>query len=176
MLRKRLLKSLPIWVVLIVLVGTAAAAFVWISNTLTTTVTVSHAPISWSSGYFTKSVFVGDSVVDLFTYNVNDETNATGYLFIRFFAYDPIGPDNVTITRATVFPSSASFDDELSLVSGYPMNTGPYVLDYLFEQNGGGPFDFSDSGSSFFGTVTVYITYDVATTMDVSMKVTSTSS
>jgi hypothetical protein len=146
MLRKKLLKSLPFWVLLIVLVGTASAAFVWISNTLTTTVTVSPAPISWSSGAFTQSVFLDDSVYDVFTYDVNDNTNATGYLFIRFFANDAIGPDNVTITEVTVQPVG-DIEHELTIVSSYPMNTGPYVLDYLYEQSGGGPFDFSDSGS-----------------------------
>jgi hypothetical protein len=172
MLRKKLFKSLPIWILLIILVGTASAAFVWISNTLTTTVTVTASPISWSSGTFTQSVFLGDSVYDVFTYDVNDNTNATGYLFIRFFANDAIGPENVTITEVTVQPDS-DIIHWLTLVSGYPVNTGPYVLDYLYEQSGGGPFDFSDAGSAFSGIVTVDITYEVATTMDVSMAVTS---
>jgi hypothetical protein len=173
MLSKKLLKGLPLWILLIVLVGTASAAFVWISNTLTTTVTVSLAPISWSEGAFTQSVFLGDSVNDVIGYNVNDYTNATGYLFIRFFANDPIGPENVTITEVTVHPDS-DIVNELTLVSGYPMNTGPYVLDYLYEQSGGGPFDFSDGQIAVHGIVTVDITYEVTTTLDVSMAVTST--
>ena len=177
---KRLSKSLLASVLALILVGSAAAAFVWISNIRTTVVTVSPYPIVLE-GDFADASYVTEETLQLFNLTINDPAKAVGYVSIRFIAPGQVlNPSDIEVdlTVELMDPAMGGFPSIYDgyLVPGYPTNTPTDQLTFLFGDSVHDPFYFAYSEFITNGTINVRVTYNVAYTMEASIRVTSTSS
>jgi len=172
-MQKKLSKSLLVSVLALILVGSAAAAFVWISNIRTTTVTVNAIPITLT-GDFVASPDPFVPTLQQFNFTVNDLSEKSGYVYIQFIA------PGQTLNAERDIAVSVLVGWELGSISleiaeGYPTNGWStdqltFVFDYF-----DGPLDFTWGGSNS-GTIYVTTTYNIAYTMEASIRITSTSS
>ena len=82
-LKKRIGKAIPVWVVLIVIiVGTAAGAFLWVSNLIERMPTVTDVPIYLQDEYM-SSTYKDEYVTWLINYTVHDPDASDGYIYIE---------------------------------------------------------------------------------------------
>jgi hypothetical protein len=176
-LRKRLFKTLPVWLLALLLIGSAAAAFLWISNQITTWVLVKERGIELIGSFQSSDVYKNETTYNSFTYTINNMSQSTGYIYLEFqdnFA-GALNPGDIEIDSINVYPDSF-FPVDVQLVSGYPTNPYPNVLAFVFENQSGGAFDFSVSGLASFGFISIEVRYKVSTQMITRMQITSTSS
>jgi hypothetical protein len=141
-------------------------AYVWISNQIITSVTVTATPIVLS-GDFETSQYVGVGKLSSISYTVTSGT-PTGYIQIRFSGASIDSVGDVSIGSVSV--DSGTFQGG-QYVSGYPSYSSGTIT-ILFEKSGGGPFNFGSTS----GTIDVFVTYNVAGSINVFIQVTETSS
>ncbi len=105
--RRRVLKVVPVWLILLVATsGIAAAAFVWISNQIHTTVTLSNAPLA-ITGTFASTQFVGLMKESDFTYTVS-AGSPTGYLQLTFATSGTFSGESDCQVTVSFFPAEGS--------------------------------------------------------------------
>ena len=150
--------------------GTAIAAFVWISNQIITPVTVTAPPIVLS-GSFETDQYTGIGEMSSISYTVSSGT-PTGYIQIRFSGASIDSVGDVTIGSIQVIPDTNPVQNG-AYVSGYPTYSSGTIT-YLFELSSGGAFDFG--GSNTPGNIEIYVTYNVAGSINAFIQVTQTSS
>jgi hypothetical protein len=172
MLKKKVLKVLPVWLLALLMVGSAAAAFVWISNFITTVVTVHSIPITLEGG-FVGSAYPFQETLQTFNYTLNDPSNNIGYVFIQFLAPGKtLNPSDIEVSVWMQYPAGFVTG---GLMPGYPTNTPTDQLTFLFGYYNYDPIDFAWNGATN-GTIHVTITYNVAYVMNATIRITSTSS
>ena len=163
---KKLSKSLLVSVLALVLVGSAAAAFVWISNIRTTTVTVRPIPITLT-GDFINSPYPFQETLQEFDYTVNDPSNKNGYVLVQFTASgQTLNPADIAVRLVIGVRGSLYLTGDL--MPGYPTNSPTDTLTFVFGASGTA-FDFAE-----YETIFVYTTYNVAYTIEATIRLTST--
>jgi hypothetical protein len=159
-LRRKVLKLLPVWFLALILVGSAAAAFIWISNMRITWVNVREYPITLT-GDFDNATYQYETTYQYFDYTVNDASNSTGYVLLQFTtssSLDTLNPGDIEVYLVV---SLGGVDQQEGYdMPGYPNSTYVNQLTFLFCDYAGSPFDFDLGGSS--GWIDVTITYNVA--------------
>jgi hypothetical protein len=172
-LTKARVKAVPVWMILLVCIGTAAGAFILISNTIHGDVTPQEYPIM-ITGSFTESPYIDEAIEQSFTYTINDNTQDVGYLVLEFRSFSvEIGPTNFTITNVEVWPGSSV----INCVEYSITNTDPYTLVYVFEDSvGSTAIDFGESDTYTSGAILFSFTYHTTTPVGVDLYVSSTSS
>lgn len=159
---------------MLLLVGSAAAAFVWISNIRITWVNVLEYPITLT-GNFDNSTYQSETVYQEFYFAVNDASNSTGYVLIQFTtsgSMDTLSPGDIEVDIVLTWGSM--FEDGYDML-GYPTSTAVNQLTFLFGDYLGDPFDFDMWGST--GSIMVYVTYNIAYyDIAAGIRITSTSS
>ncbi len=171
-LKKTKVKAIPIWVILLVTIGSVSGVLLWISNQISTNVDPAINPITLSGGFDTTPT-MEIVTASIFTYMINDDTNDIGYIVLEFQASTDIGPSNFTVDVDYMPFGEILLDTQL--VSGYPINHGFNAVQYVFEQSGGGAIDFGPS-STINGDITVRITYHISIALTVLLQLSSTSS
>ena len=172
-LRKRFLKIVPIWLlVLLAGAGIAVASFTWISNQVYTSVTVSDIPIK-IAGEFNIQAYVGLQSSSDFTYTITSSTAPTGYMQIRLAGtFSDVSDCEVFVS---VNPTGGS-GENLGFAAA-PSLVGSQII-LLFGGQGSTasvptPIEFGSTGGSIQVLVT-YVNANTIGTVDASMQVTST--
>ena len=175
-LKRRIGKAVPVWAVIgIILVGTAAGAFVWISNIIERNATVTGMPIELDE-LSAPPIYTNVETEWRLNYSINEIELCTGYVWIMIWcSSEPsITTADANITGIYVEPFSGSGHPG-SLVTGYPQNTGADVIEFVFEDPlVPGPFDFSEGESAFDGEIWIY--FNIATSGNYYFQVAITSS
>jgi hypothetical protein len=173
-LRVKILKGLPVWMIIIILLtaGIGLAAFTFLSNQITTQVTITEVSASMSiAGSFTTTGHPNEAVHSYFTYTVNSGT-PIGYVLLTYVG--PCTSSSDISGGSTVYPTLGTYHDGF-LVTGYPKYTslggGIGQIDILF-QDGYTPFNFG----STTGNIDVTTYYAVAGTWTCTISVTSNTS
>lgn len=167
------IKSVPIWMISLILIGTAAGSLVWISNEISDNVLPVERPIELE-GQFITTPFLDEPAVQTFSYTINDNTQDVGYIVLDFWTSGGVYylyPANLTIL---VTVDVGSDDVGTDLVTGYPVALSPYYLRYVFENYETGPIDFGNGDSETLGLIDVGITYHVLYSISVSIQISST--
>jgi len=172
-LKSRLTKTTSALVVILIVVGTATGAFIWLSNRITSPIEVQGIPIELS-GTFNSTPFIGQQTVDNISFVCRDPARGQGFIMIEFYA--PGGTDILYIGDIEVVMSMKISSTVIvgGLVADYPKNNGTNGLQFLFGMYDSSIIDFSmESGSGFF---LIYITYHVSFLLEANIQITSTSS
>ncbi|MCK5239619.1 MAG: hypothetical protein KAR33_08740 [Candidatus Thorarchaeota archaeon] len=160
-LRRRIRNTIPVWLVLsVVLVGTTAGAFLWISNLIETTPTVTDVPIELQEEYMSPT-YVDEYVAWIIDYTIHDASQCDGYIYIEISAGFALSTSEVNVVDLQVDPELGT-SIYGSLVSGYPQNPASNIIVFVYEDTFGGPFDFDDLGSSSAGEIRVTLLFTVA--------------
>ena len=157
---KKVLKILPIWLLAVILVSTATAAFIWISNMRVTWIDVREYPITLTGGDFVDATYQYETTYQSFDFVVNDATNSTGYVWLEFTtssSLDTLDPGDIDVD---LYIDWGSDGEQGYHVSGYPTSPSATQLRFLFGDYIGDPLDFDLWGST--GMIYVTITYNVA--------------
>jgi len=168
-LKRKVVKTIPVWVLFIIMIGTVAGAIFWISNLVSTDVTVTDPPIE-ISGSFESVHYVGMERVSYFTYILNDPILATGYIVIEItqpgMSLGDIG--GITVQVLTDMGGDMTGD----VLDLQPINDGYrwVICDSEFMN----AFDFGEMGMATAGIIYVGITFESIGTFTVSMQVTQT--
>lgn len=175
MLPKKLSKSLFVSVLAMILVGSAAAAFMWISNQIKTDVVVMAHPVELT-GSFTATAFTNEEITEEFDYVVNTGMGTEGYICLEFTTMGLPGFNPSMIEISEVFVVEfAGIVQPGALVSGYPKQTSPDIVTFVYEQDTLGPFDFYGEGPGS-GEIYVTLTYKSSFAVTATIQITSTSS
>lgn len=153
------MKLLPVWFLAIILVGSAAAAFIWISNMRITWVNVREYPITLA-GDFDNATYQSETTYQYFDFTVNDASNSTGYVLLQFTtssSLDTLNPGDIEVYLVVSWGAEQEMGYDMP---GYPNSTAVNQLTFLFCDYAGSPFDFDLWGST--GWIDVTITYNVA--------------
>ena len=142
-LKKKFFKTIPVWTIIALIMSTTIAigALTWISNTQTTTVTVSEWQIYIDQMSDKLSEYKVDENYELiYPYTVNNVEDSTGYLCVEFGSSSTPTSNDVLLNFALVRPTggSAVF---LQKLSGYPTVSDPLV--YYWGESSSTPYDFS---------------------------------
>lgn len=169
-------RSIPVWFMLLITIGTVTGAFLYISNSISTNVNPSSRPIELT-GSFDASPYIDELSFQIFGYIINDDSQDVGYIVIQFLTYgeDIIGPSDFALEIDVQYESSGIIV-HTQQVTGYPINNGPNGMTYVFEVVGGGPIDFGDADSESGGFIIVSINYHVDYNLDATIYLSSTSS
>jgi hypothetical protein len=149
-LRKRILKIVPVWLIIAILLSTgiAFAAFSWISNQLYNTVSVTATPLTLV-GSFPSSFYQDVPVDTIFNYTVNSGT-PTGYIWVRLTGSFSSEANLVNAYGCWVNQTgdiTPAFGTNYPLYPKYTANGASSTLDYLWLNNtSGNPFAFGSSG------------------------------
>lgn len=174
LLMKRKVNAIPVGILLVVIIiGTAAGAFLWISNLIDKNVTVTDIPIQIQDEYM-EPPYTNSTTLWLVNYTINEMSQSSGYIWISIWAGSSITTSEVNINSLTVETDTAtSFYG--SLVAGYPQNTAANLIDFMFEDSiSGGQFDFSDGGIATNGDIWIYLVFNVTGIFNLQMQITST--
>jgi len=169
-LKKKVLKSIPVWLLIVIMIGTAAGAVFWISNLISSNVTVTNPPIE-ISGSFESVHYLDLETVSHFTYTLNDPVMAVGYIIIEItqtaMILAQVGGINVHVLN------DAGGDMTGAWVGGAePINDGYRFT--IYESISTGPFDFGGGGLATAGDIYVGLTFTGGGTYGVSMQVSQT--
>jgi len=173
-LKSHLTKTTSALVVILIVVGTATGAFIWLSNRISSPIEISGIPIE-IAGAFNSTPTIGQETQNNFTYLCMDPARGNGFILIEFYALG--GSDTLVIGDIEVAVGlnlGGSFATIGGLVAGYPMNNGTNGLQFLYGIYDSSIIDFTqDSGT---GYIWVYITYHVSFLLEAHIQITSTSS
>ena len=165
-LKRKVIKTIPVWMLVIIMIGTVAGAFFWISNLVSTDVTVSDPPIE-IIGSFESVHYVGMEMVSSFTYFLNDPIMAVGYIVIEItqpgMTLADIGDINVLVRPDVGGDMTGDLYDLQPISTGYR-----YVFWDLNSMDG---FDFGGNGMAMAGDIDVGITFETTGTFSVSMQI-----
>ena len=157
---RKVLKLLPAWLLALILVSTATAAFVWISNMRVTWIDVQEYPITLTGGEFENATYQYETTYQYFDFVVNDASNSTGYILMQFTtssSLDTLNPGDIEVD----LDINWGLDFETGYdMPGYPTSTAANQLTFLFGDYTGSALDFNLWGSS--GMINVVITYNIA--------------
>ena len=167
LLGKKIAKTVPIWLILVIaLSGTAAASVIYISNRITTQITVTNAPVTLG-GNFASTAYKDVTVDTTFTYTVGS-TAVNGYLQFTF-----IGPlDDISDVDVYAKIGSNSFGPAVqngAVFKQIATGVGQCTFLYAVSPNAD-PFNFAASSS---GTIEVTTTIHVTGTVMGYLQVTS---
>jgi len=168
-LKRKVIKTIPAWVLALILIGTATGAFLWISNLVSTDVTVTNPPIE-ISGSFESVHYVSIETISSFSYVLNDATKAVGYIIIEI-----IQPG---MTQAQIGGMGIRvLNDMGGDMTGalYDFEIISYGFRYIFcDSSYMIPFDFGEGGMATAGEIYVGITFESIGTYGVSMQISET--
>lgn len=156
LLRKRILKSIPIWlIILIISIPTAAAVALYLSNTIDQSITVVAMPITIDNG-FDANMVSGSTHKNTFSYTVDASAVSvpaltTGYLQLTISGAS-VNP-NLELTQVTVSPNVGG---GATLVKSYEF-IGTNTVTYCFGATSTTPYDFSPTTANG-GTITMFWT------------------
>lgn len=171
LLKKKIIKTIPLWMILILMIGTVTGAYFWISNLISTDVTVTEPPIE-IIGSFDSDHYVGIERVSSFSYILNDAVMAVGYLVIEItqpgMSLSDVGGINVVVRPEIGDDKIGALFDAQPISSGYSF--------VICDSNGLIPFDFSEMGMATIGEIYVGITFESLGTFGISMQVSQTES
>jgi hypothetical protein len=169
-LKKKVLKVLPVWLLALLLIGSAAAAFLWISNMVRISIVVWERPIFLESrGNVVGMTFYPDELrTHQINFTVNNPAQNLGYVVFNFTFADPAGNwsehSQPLLYNIRLHWTPSLYEESLPYV-GYPMvDNGDRSLIYVFEHYNtttlmaDGPFNFTRYGSEG------YIEYELAYT------------
>jgi hypothetical protein len=167
-LKKKLHNLIPIWVIAVVCIGTAAGAYVWISNSLTTIVDVQDPPIELS-GSFETPVYLDIGSVSNISYVINDVSKCHGYIQLQFIApVSTLVGDEIYAT-VDLYPEGVYYSTSINHMEYYSNS-----LIFVFESGSHDQIDFSDSGLASSGFMLVYIEYHESLLWMVSIAISET--
>lgn len=170
-LKRKVIKTIPVWMLFIIMIGTVAGAFFWISNLVSTDVTVTDPPIE-IIGSFESVHYVGMEMVSRFSYILNDPILAVGYIVIEITQPGMTLADIGGITM--LVRSDAGSDMTGAVFDLQPISTG---YRYVFcDSNFMNAFDFGEIGTATVGEIEVGITFESTGIFSVSMQISQTES
>ena len=169
LLQKKVVKIIPIWLLLITVgIGTTFAAVNWISNQITSTTIVTALPIV-ITGSFASEQLAQISTTQTFTYTISSGT-PTGYIFMRFTGqFDSVSDCQVSVKIWQ--PDNGEFVDGV-LVGTPNYNADSSVISFMFGSSASQPFSFGSST----GQIAVTTTYNNLGSVSGSLQVTSSAS
>jgi len=169
-LKRKAIKTIPVWMLALVLIGTAAGALLWISNLVSTDVTVTNPPIE-ISGSFESVHYVGIETISRFDYVLNNPTMAIGYIVIEItqtaMTLAQIGGINVQVLNDMG-------GDMTGTASGAePINEGYRFI--ICDSSSMNAFDFGEGGMATAGEIYVGITFEAIGLYGVSIQISENS-
>jgi len=168
-LKRKVLKTIPVWLLIVIMIGTAAGAVFWISNLISTNVTVTDPPIA-ISGSFESVHYVGMERVSSFSYILNDPVMATGYIVIDItqagMSLAQIGGISARVLNDMGGDMTGDVYDIQPISEGYRW--------VICDSNGMIAFDFGEMGMAAAGEIYVGITFESSGTYSVSMQISQT--
>lgn len=168
-LKKKVIKTIPLWMLALILIGTAAGAFLWISNLVSTDITVTNPPVS-IYGSFESPHYVSIETTSTFDYSVN-----TAELVIAFIIIEITQPG---MTLAQVGSISVLVETNMGgSLDGIVIATDVINEGYRFvfcESITMYGFDFTEGGMATAGLIHVSITFEDTGSYTVSMQISST--
>ncbi len=170
-LKKKVIKTIPLWMLAIILIGTAAGAFLWVSNLVSTDITVTNPPVS-ISGSFESPHYVSIETTSTFDYTVNNPVLAIGYIIIE------IAQPGMTLAEVGSINVLVETDMGGSL-DGVLIATDPISAGYRFvfcESITMLGFDFTEGGIAAAGLIHVSLTFEGTGTYTVSLQISGTDS
>lgn len=171
LLKRKVIKTIPVWLLALILIGTAAGAFLWISNLVSTDVTVTNPPIE-ISGSFESVHYVGIETVSSFSYVLNNAILAVGYVVIDIVQ---TGMSLTQIGDISVRVLNDMGGDMTGFASGAePINDGYRFV--ICDSATMSHFDFGSGGMATTGEIYVSITFESIGIYSVSMHISETAS
>jgi hypothetical protein len=168
-LKKKVVKTIPVWLLIVIMIGTAAGAAFWISNLVSTNVTVTDPPIE-ISGSFENPHYVGMERVSSFSYILNDPIMATGYIIIDItetgMTLAQVGGISVRVLNDMGGDMTGDVFDIQPINEGYRW--------VICDSDGMNAFDFGEMGMATAGEIYVGITFESTGIYDVSMQISQT--
>ncbi|MHA1951917.1 MAG: hypothetical protein ACW987_18880 [Candidatus Thorarchaeota archaeon] len=165
-LKRNVIKTIPVWMLVIIMIGTVAGAVFWISNLVSTNVTVTDPPIE-ISGSFESVHYVGMERISSFTYLLNDAMMAVGYIVIDItqptMSLTDVGGITVLVRPDVGGDITGAVYDIQPLSMGYR---------YVFSNTMLNAFDFGEMGMAMAGEIHVGITFESTGSFGVSMQIT----
>ncbi len=169
--KKKVIKTIPLLMLALILIGTAAGAFLWVSNLMSTDITVTNPPVS-ISGSFESPHYVSIETTSTFNYTVNNPRMAIGYIIIEI-TQPGMSLAEVSSISVLVHPGVGSSLDGVLIATG-PINEG-YRFVFCDSVTLGG-FDFAEGGIATAGLIHVSLTFESTGTYAVSMQISETDS
>ncbi len=170
-LRKKVSKPMAIVITVVICIGTAAGALIWISNLVQRDVTVTDIPIILEEEYITPT-YVDEYVTWGLNYTINEMDQCTGYIRIDVSSGSLFTTSEMNIVDVYVETDFMSYFYGAS-VSGYPNQLAGNVIIFAFENTYGGAFDFSDGGSTTSGTIEITMIFTVEQSFQLSLRLAS---
>jgi hypothetical protein len=170
-LKKKVHQVVPMWVILVVCVGSAAGAFLWISNTISTQVEVHENPILLE-GAFETSAYLNVTSQATFLYTIQDPGRCSGYIYLRFISMGvTLNPNSISV-YITVTPEGQGYSTPSLFSADFTSSaiTLVYGDDFL------SAIDFSDGGMVTGGQINISIIYHVVGWLIASLAITESSS
>jgi hypothetical protein len=168
-LKRKVIKTIPVWMIIVIMIGTVAGAVFWISNLISTDVTVTNPPIE-ISGSFESVHYVGMERVSSFSYILNDPVMATGYIVIDItqtgMTLEQIGGISVRVLNDMSGDMTGAVYDMQLINEGFRW--------VICDSNGMTAFDFGEMGMASAGEIYVGITFEGGGTYSVSMQISQT--
>jgi hypothetical protein len=169
LLKRKVIKTIPVWMLALVLIGTVAGAFLFISNLVSTNVAVINPPIE-ISGSFESTHYVHLERISVFSYTLNDPVAAIGYIIIEIIA--------PTMTLAQVGCITVHvLNDAGGDMSGAVISTAPIENGYRFticDSNSMNAFDFGGGGLATAREIHVGLTFEETGMYEVNMQISQT--
>lgn len=172
-LRRGAFKAVPVWLVIVMMLALAIgfAAIQWISNKVTTTVTVSPIMITLS-GTDTASGIINDTIVQVFNYTV-EGGHPFGYVMTNITGPFTL-PSDLNSIGLQVQPFG--INGVMGMYTPYKFVAGnPGVMSDIWTNHTSGsdqPFDFGTTN----GTITFRTNYKYNATYVVDVQITATMS
>jgi hypothetical protein len=169
-LKKKITKPMTVVITIIVCIGTAAGAFLWISNLIQRDITITDIPLTFAE-YSISPTYIDEEILWRLDYTVNEADLSTGYLWIDVWSGSAFSTSDMDITDVYILTNSGTeFNGQL--VSGYPNQLAGNDILFVFEDVYGGPIDFADSAATG-GQLQVALIFHVAQSFQLSLRVTS---
>jgi hypothetical protein len=163
-MRKKLLKVIPVWVIiLLATAGSAAAVYNYISNNIYSQVTVTTPPIVITGTFPTAYAGVQQNLD--FSYTSSADSPHSGFLLINFVGGFTSTSD-VSVS-GFVIPNDGG---QIDFANYRPVYVGNENIEYFIGSSGSNPIDFGHSG----GHIILAITYANAGSVSAMMQVSST--
>jgi hypothetical protein len=169
-LKRKVIKTIPLWMLFVILIGTAAGAFLFISNLVSNNVSVTNPPIE-ISGSFESVQYVHLETVSAFTYTLNDPVMAVGYIVIEItqtaMTLAQVGGVTVHVLNDAGGDMTGAW-----LGGAEPINEGYRFI--ISESISNGAFDFGGGGLATAGEIYVGLTFEFGGIYGVSMQISQT--
>ncbi len=169
-LKRKVVKIIPAWVLVLIVIGTVSGALLWISNLVSTNVTVTNPPIE-ISGSFESVHYEGMEMVSTFSYILNDPVKAVGFIIIDItqtaMTLAQVGGITVHVLNDAGGDMTGAW-----LGGAQPINEGYRFT--IYESISMDAFDFGGGGMATNGEIYVGLTFTSGGTYGVSMQISQT--